>query len=219
MCNGIRDGFDTMDTNADLSTFGCRKNFSARSQPAIVKDLIDKECEKGFLSGPYKISPFKIYRVSLLGLAEGKYDIESAFKQLGIRRDQWHFCIKWDNKYYFFNRLAFGCRSSPIAICWIATNVFKVEFIFHLLDDFLTIDRPDSCAERTMPLMTTLFKRLNIPLAKYKVVGPCTIIEYLGIILDTENMEAQLPQEKVIRICNFINQFLNRNVCSKRELL
>ena len=48
------------------------------------------------------------------------------------------------------------------------------------------MDRPDSYAERTMALMTTLFKRLNIPLAKHNVVGPCTVIEYLGIILDTE---------------------------------
>jgi hypothetical protein len=139
-----------------------------------------------------------------------KFDIESAFKQLGIRKDQLYlFCIKWDKKYYFFNRLAFVCRSSPIifdhlsrAISWIATNIFKVDFIFHLLDDFLTIDRPDSCAERNMTLMTTLFKRLNIPIAKHKVVGPCTVIEYLGIILDTEKMEARLPQEKVIRICD-----------------
>ena len=73
MCNGIRDGFDNMITNADLLTFECRNNFSARSQPAIVKDLIDKQCEKGFLSGPYKIPPFKKYRVSPLGLAERKY--------------------------------------------------------------------------------------------------------------------------------------------------
>jgi hypothetical protein len=58
-----------------------------------------------------------------------------------------------------------------------------------------------------MELMTTLLKRLNIPLAKHKVVGPCTVIEYLGIILDTEKMEARLPQEKVIRICDFIKKF------------
>jgi hypothetical protein len=138
-----------------------------------------------------------------------KFDIKSTFRQLGIRKDQWHlFCIKWDTQYYFFNRLAFGCRSSPIifdhlsrAICWIATNVFKVEFNFHLLDDFLTIDRADSYAEITMALMTTLFKRLTIPLAKHKVVGPCTVIEYMGIILDTEKLEVGLPQEKLIRIC------------------
>jgi hypothetical protein len=74
-----------------------------------------------------------------------KFDIESAFKQHGIRRDQGHLCcIQWDNKYYFFNRLCFGCRNSPIifdhlsrVFCWIAANVFKMEFIFLLLDDFL----------------------------------------------------------------------------------
>jgi hypothetical protein len=57
----------------------------------------------------------------------------------------------------------------------------KVKCIFHLSDDFLIY-----CAERTMALMTTLFKRLSIPLAKHKVVGPSTVIEYLVIILDTE---------------------------------
>ena len=81
-------------------------------------------------------------------------------------------------KHIIFSIDLLGCRSSPIifdhlsrAIFWIATNVFKVKFIFHLLDDLLTIERPDSCAERTMALMTTLFKRLNIPLAKHKVVS------------------------------------------------
>ena len=56
-----------------------------------------------------------------------------------------------------------------------------MKFIFHLSDDVLI-----SCAERTMALMTTLFKRLNILLAKNKVVGPSTVIEYLVIILNTE---------------------------------
>jgi hypothetical protein len=37
-----------------------------------------------------------------------------------------------------------------------------------------------------MALMTTLCKRLNILLAKHKVVGPSTVIEYLVIILNTE---------------------------------
>jgi hypothetical protein len=56
-----------------------------------------------------------------------------------------------------------------------------VKFIFHLSDDVLI-----SCAEKTMVLMTTLFKRLNILLAKHKLVGPSTVIEYLVIILNTE---------------------------------
>jgi hypothetical protein len=39
-----------------------------------------------------------------------------------------------------------------------------------------------------------IFKKLNIPLSTKKTVGPDTTLEYLGVILDTANMEARLPQ-------------------------
>ncbi|CAG2249582.1 unnamed protein product [Mytilus edulis] len=182
---GINEGFDTMIKCTDLPTLECKNNFSARSQPLSVRELINKECEKGFLSGPNKILPFNYYRVSPLGLAVGKY---SGKKRLILDLSAPH--DDDDN-----------CS------------------INDLINDFLTIDKPDSCAERTMALMTTLFKRLNIPLAKHKVVGPCTVIEYLGIILDTEKMETRLPLDKTSRISEFIKKFLNRQSCIKRELL
>ena len=69
---------------------------------------------------------------------------------------------------------------------------------------FLTIDPPDYMAERTMPLLTMLFKRLNIPIAINKTVGPTQCLEYLGIILDTNKMEARLPIEKVQRISEIL---------------
>ncbi|CAG2196502.1 unnamed protein product [Mytilus edulis] len=137
-----------------------------------------------------------------------KYDISNAFKNCPILPSQWPlFCIKWEDKYYFYVRLTFGCRSSPIifdtlsqAICYIATNNYKVNNILHLLDDFLTIDPPHAEGERSMALMMMIFKRLNVQIAMHKTVGPVTCLEYLGIILDSEKMEARLPQEKVDRI-------------------
>lgn len=56
-----------------MPTLECENYFSACSQPFIVRQLIDKECEKGFLSGLYKIPPFNYYRVSPFGLAVGIY--------------------------------------------------------------------------------------------------------------------------------------------------
>jgi hypothetical protein len=85
----------------------------------------------------------------------------------------------------------------------------------HLLDDFITIDPPDADGERSMALMMMIFKRLNVPIAMHKTVGH----EYLGIILDTQKMEARLPQEKIDRICDFIFKLLKRSSCTKRELL
>lgn len=149
-----------------------------------------------------------------------KTDITDAFKQLGIRREQHHiFCMKWKGLYYYYVRLCFGSRSSPCifdtlshAVCWIAQDNYGIRIILHLLDDFLTIQSPETCGFRTMAIITTIFNRLKIPISKKKTVGPTTTLEYLGIILDTDLFEASLPEEKIKRIVTFI-QFYRKEVC------
>ena len=247
LCLGLKNGFDTKITETNLSTLECRNNFSARSQPRVVNELIAKECENGFLYGPFETPPFDVYRVSPIGVAEGKYskkkrlfldlsaphqsdkhvsinvlididmcsmsyvkiddaidiilkygkgawlckfDISNAFKNCPIMPSQWpFFCLKWDGNYYFYVRLTFGCRSSPIifdtlsqAICYIAKigkNNYKVNNILHLLDDFLTIDPPHADGERSIAILMMIFKRLNVPVAMHKTVDPTTCLEYL----------------------------------------
>ncbi|CAG2215071.1 unnamed protein product [Mytilus edulis] len=276
LCNGLQYGFDTMVKYDNIKTMECRNNLSARSQKDTVADLINKELFNGFVYGPFEKLPFDDYRVSPLGVAEGKYsfkkrlildlsaphndtnvsindlidkdlcsmtyvkiddairlitnygkgtklckfDIQNAFKICPVLPNQWPlFCFKWESLYYFYVRLSFGCRSSPkifdnisTAICFIAEHNYKVKHILHLLDDFLTVDR-------TMALMTMLFNRLNVPLAANKTMGPLTCIEYLGIVLDTDKLEARLPANKVERICKFIISIIQKSTCTKRELL
>ena len=283
LCTGLIDGFDTLVQKEILSPKECKNNLSARNQKSVVTELIDKELQKGFIYGPFSDPPFEHYRVSPIGIAEGKYsrkkrlildlsaphndhdisindlidkdqcsmsyvkiddairiinkcgkgsflckfDISDAFKIIPIKPSQWPlFCMKWESSYYFYVRLSFGCRSSPIifdtlskGICYIAEHNYNIKHILHLLDDFLTIDPPNYIAERTMALMTMLFNQLNIPLAQHKTLGPVTCLEYLGIILDTEKFEARLPNDKVNRICEFIKRVLIKSSCTKRELL
>ena len=76
-----------------------------------------------------------------------KADITAAFKVIPINPDFWQsFSVQWQGKCYVAVRLTFGCRSSPKivdtlseALCWILLNNYKVPFLVHLLDDFLTI--------------------------------------------------------------------------------
>lgn len=70
-----------------------------------------------------------------------------------------------------------------------------------------------------MAILCTIFKRLNIPLSEKKTEGPTTCLEYLGIILDTQTMEARLPIEKINRIQTFIQDILAKTSVTKRELL
>ena len=64
------------------------------------------------------------------------------------------------------------------AVCSIACSKNGVEIMFHLLDDFLAVDKPDICTgERTRAALSLIFNRLQIPLAAHKCVGPW---HYLG---------------------------------------
>ena len=187
-----------------------------------INNLIDTEqCSLSYVRIDDAISAIKDFgRFSILN----KVDISDAFKQLGIRKDQHYlYCIKWRKLCYYYVRLCFGSRSSPkifdnlsVAICWIAKNNYNIPVILHLLDDFLTIQTADTSGDRTMAILTMIFKKLNIPLSTKKTVGPDTTLEYLGVILDTANMEARLPQNKVDRIISFIGTFLSRRSIRKR---
>ena len=191
-----------------------------------INDLLDKDsCSLTYVRIDDAINAIKKCGK---GALLTKHDISNAFKVIPIRPDQWpYFCVKWDKKFYVFVRLVFGCRSSPCifdtlsqAICWIASTNYGVETIFHLLDDFLSVDSPDACTgERTMAILSLVFNRLKIPLAKHKCIGPATCLEYLGIILDSIKMEARLPLEKVQRILEFIDFFIEKRHCTKREIL
>lgn len=190
-----------------------------------INDLIDKEqCSLSYVRIDDAIKAIQQYGQ---GAILCKFDIKDAFKLLPIHPSQWHlFCVKWNNQCYIPVRLCFGARSSPRifdqlaqALCWIAKHKYEVETIFHLLDDFLTVQNPTACGERNMALLCTMFKRLNIPLALAKLVGPTTILEYLGVILDSEKMQARLPMDKVHRICQFIQVLLTGKHCTKRTLL
>ena len=91
--------------------------------------------------------------------------------------------------------------------------------MLHLLEDFLTIDPPNATAERTMAMLTLVFNRLCVPTAPHKTVGPTIQLQYIGIILNTERMEARLPGDKLSRIIIILVMFKNKHNISKRELL
>ncbi|VDI24230.1 Hypothetical predicted protein [Mytilus galloprovincialis] len=76
LCNGLQYGFDTMVKYDNIKTMECRNNLSARSQKDTVSDLINKELCNGFVYGLFEKVPFDDYRVSPLGVSEGKFSFK-----------------------------------------------------------------------------------------------------------------------------------------------
>ena len=90
---------------------------------------------------------------------------------------------------------------------------------FFYLDDFPTIGPPGSAdCGRTLYLIIDC-RYLGIPLALEKEEGPATMLDFLGITLDTVQMEAWLPDDKLSRIRNDIRAWLGRKTVTKREIL
>ena len=84
-----------------------------------------------------------------------------------------------------------GGRSSPglldhlpVALEWISSTKYGVNYLCHLLDDFFT-GEPHSMKGRNLEVILRVFKYLGLPVAPGKVEGPGTTLEFLGITLDS----------------------------------
>ena len=52
-----------------------------------------------------------------------------------------------------------------------------------------------------------------------KLIGPVTVIIYLGIEIDSDDMVIRLPAEKLSELLDLLNIWHDRKKCTKRELL
>jgi len=121
--------------------------------------------------------------------------------------------MQWEGKFYDDKVLPFGLRSAPFlfnqlseAVEWLLLNHCGISFVCHILDDFLVIEPPSPIAphnlacQHSLSSMLLSFKNLRIPTAPHKTQGPSTTLEFMGIVLDSDCMEARLPPDKVQRL-------------------
>lgn len=156
-----------------------------------------------------------------------KIDIRNAFRLLPVHPADRHMLgMSWNNQTYIDTCLPFGLRSAPKLfniladlLSWILQSK-GVSPLLHYLDDFLTMGPPSSttCAENLTTIKEVCLQ-LGIPLAVDKVEGPSTSLTFLGIVLDTERMEARLPEEKLSRIRLQLTAWLKKKKATKREIL
>ena len=64
-----------------------------------------------------------------------------------------------------------------------------------------------------------LCDNLGIPLASEKIEGPSRSFSFLGITLDTANMEIRLPHDKLLRIQVALTKWSKKKNATKREIL
>lgn len=154
-----------------------------------------------------------------------KLDIKHAFRLIPIDPSQYHvLCTKWRDKFFIDRCLPMGARSSShifeefsSAIHFIAKKI-GIERLVHYLDDFLLICRDhDGCLEY-MNLFIGLLNELGVPIALEKTLGPVQCLEFLGYLIDILNQEIRLPQDKLQKCKDLINDILSRQRCKVKKI-
>ena len=81
-----------------------------------------------------------------------------------------------------------------------------VRFIFHYLDDFVTVGAPhlQECEQGNKTMLATC-EQLGFSVAPAKCEGPTTCLSFLGIEVDTASMQLWLPANKLGRIIYLVN--------------
>jgi len=166
------------------------------------------------------------------GTLLAKIDIESAFCLLPVHPSDRHLlAMKWNKGIYIDSCLPFSLRSAP-KLFNILTDLFlwilhqqAASLTIHYLDDYLTMGPAGepSCYNNLHKMMDIakldIAKHLGIPLAMNKVEGPSHCLTFLGVILDTQKMQARLPDDKLSRIKQQLSNWLHRKKATKREIL
>lgn len=73
LLDGFTFRFHTGLITLPTETFECRNLLSADHHASLVDDLLAIEVNKGFVIGPFKSSPFGMWRVSPIGVVCGKF--------------------------------------------------------------------------------------------------------------------------------------------------
>ena len=165
------------------------------------------------------------------GMYMARLDIADAYKHIRVRAEDWHLLgASWTNEngetlYYFDQTLPFGLRSSALvftefaqALKYVMLNN-GVTHVEQYLDDFITCAPTFHECKRNLEIMISMCDMIGFTVNYDKVFGPSTVLEFLGIVLDSVNMETRVSPDRVSDILSELRSFYELRVCTKRKLL
>ena len=160
------------------------------------------------------------------GTLLAKVDIKSAYRIVPVHpEDRPLLGMQWKGQLYIDTCLPFGLRSAPRIFTALAdmlewcTKEQGVAHLFRYLDDYITMGNAEAeeCKANMVTLLATC-SSLCVPIAPDKCEGPATRLTYLGIEVDTIQMQLRLPEEKLRRVRATVIEWIGRKVGRRCEL-
>ena len=149
------------------------------------------------------------------GTYMAKEDFKSAFRNVPMRYQDLNLLgIKVQVKFFIDCELPFGASIScaifediSMLIHWIAERRAAQKFI-HNLDHFFTVHKYAQICSQNMDVLKQVCQEIQIPIAPEKSEGPATVVEFLGLRLDTEQMIIHIPEDKLQDIAGIIAKMI-----------
>lgn len=125
----------------------------------------------------------------------------------------------WQSAFYHSVILVFGVKTAPYifnlfaeALHWIIQRHLPGD-LRHYLDDFLFAFRPTTtlaASNAAIDWCHSLCKQLGLSTQEQKTIRPCTCLGFLGLELDSIAMEACLPSDKLLFLCQTLDDWATR---------
>ena len=154
-----------------------------------------------------------------------KSDIADAFRLIPLHPSQYHLTGFFFEGFYYDRCLPMGCSSScqifetfSSAIKWVLQTKLAVPNVVKVLDDFFFVGKTEADCRHALDQFTKLCSELGVPLAPHKTVGPTTSLTFLGVELDSFEMQARLPLEKLQTYTRDLQELLTHKKVTLRNL-
>ena len=190
-----------------------------------INDFIDQKCCTVHYTSFDKV----IEMIATLGRhAElAVVDIKSAFRLLRIHPGDFDLLgFRIDEKYYIDKCLPMGCAVSSnifekfaTFLHWLVEKKSGLSTLDHYLDDFLFAGKAQSNNCRVLRdcfLETTA--ELGVPIATEKSKGPVTVLTFLGLEIDTNELAVRIPEEKLKLLIRDHKFYLSQNKITLQNL-
>ena len=135
---------------------------------------------------------------------------------MGIHPDEIRIlAFSLNGKIYINVCLPFGAASSckifeavATLLEWIVKHHACRSAMSHYLDDFPLLGKSYSDAEHFKVQFICIMEEIGMPIAHSKTIGPCIILEFLGMLLDFYNQMLGIPEKKREKCLKYVNSLI-----------
>jgi hypothetical protein len=152
-----------------------------------------------------------------------KRDLKRAYRQIPVDPGDLHLLgCKWQGDIYIDRTIAMGLRTGAMICQRLTTAVVfileKLGFdVCNYIDDLAGAEEEDKASEAFDALGLVLHEA-GLEEGPEKACSPADVMDFLGIQIDSKNMEARVPYRKLQEVLQELEVWSRRKSASKRQV-